>query len=79
MMPSPAFVEQIDPDGRHLPDTLAALYALSVRLAAEAEPGDILHGATPEELLTAVQRVGTILPRFQWPFVVGERITVGSQ
>ena len=76
MMPSPVTVE-LDL-GPYLPETLAALYELGTKLAAEAEPGDVLYGATPQEMAQAVRNVGAILPQFLWPFVLGEAITVGQ-
>ncbi len=43
---------------------------------AQAEPGDVLCNVTPEELVTAMHDVLAVLPRIQWPFVVGEWIRV---
>ena len=38
---------------------------------ANAEPGDVLCNVTREELVTAMHSALAVLPRIQWPFVVG--------
>ncbi len=72
MIPSPV---STDPDsgGQRL---LGDLYAMALCLVAQAQPGDVLYGATHDELLAAVRNVGAILPRVLWPFVVGDVIEV---
>ena len=49
---------------------------LVIERVANAEPGDVLCNVTPEELVTAMHDVLTVLPRIQWPFVVGQWIRV---
>ncbi len=43
---------------------------------ANAEPGDVLCNVTAEELVTAMHSALAVLPRIQWPFVVGDWIRV---
>lgn len=38
--------------------------------------GDVLCNVTREELVTAMHDALAVLPRIQWPFVVGEWIRV---
>ena len=49
---------------------------LVIERVANAEPGDVLCNVTGEELVTAMHDVLAVLPRIQWPFVVGEWIRV---
>ena len=43
---------------------------------ANAEPGDVLCNVPGEELVEAMNDVLAVLPRIQWPFVVGQWIRV---
>ncbi len=51
-------------------------HMLVIERVANAEPGDVMCNATPEELVKAVHDVLAMLPRIQWPFVVGQWIRV---
>ncbi len=49
---------------------------LVIERVANAEPGDVLCNVTAEELVTAMHDVLAVLPRIQWPFVIGQWIRV---
>ncbi len=50
--------------------------SLVIEQVAQAEPGDVLCNVTHDELVTAMRDVLAVLPRIQWPFVVGQWIRV---
>ncbi len=50
--------------------------ALVSERVANAEPGDVLCNVTGEELATAMHGALAVLPRIQWPCVVGQWIRV---